>query len=171
MKTLAAVSPPKHSDPPPVSGAPSLAPCCPPCLGLFIQLPLEILHLGRQGRLDAEDLVEPGLVFLVLPAQIAVLRWRGEQRQGSGGGESQQDGATRHGEGEADMLAAFGSEDERNLPWSRVLMALLSAWFFSISASRALASASWSSTFREWASTFICKAPSQDCCQDSPGLT
>lgn len=41
-------------------------------------------------------------------------------------------------------------------PWRRVLMALISAWFLSSSATLALASTKLSSSFRTWASAFIC---------------
>lgn len=41
-------------------------------------------------------------------------------------------------------------------PWRRVLMALISAWFRSSSATLALASDKLSSSFRTWASAFIC---------------
>lgn len=43
-----------------------------------------------------------------------------------------------------------------NSPWRRVLMALISAWFLSSSATLALASTKLSSNFRTWASAFIC---------------
>ena len=62
--------------------------CCPrphpqANLGLFIQLPLVIVHLRRQGCLYPQDLVERALGFFILPGQLTVFSWVRRQKCGA----------------------------------------------------------------------------------------